>query len=57
MTDLKAMAIYGKTPVLMKITMMYMAVRLDHTSVSEIQDKFNRADLDDNGRISKIEFN
>ena len=51
------MAIYGKTPVLMKITMMYMAVRLDHTSVSEIQDKFNRADLDDNGRISKIEFN
>jgi|ERR1719362_139228 len=51
------MAIYGKTPVLMKITLMYMAVRVDHNSVAEIQDKFNRADLDENGRISKEEFN
>ena len=29
MRDLKAMAIYGKTPVLKKITLMFMAVRLD----------------------------
>ena len=27
--DLKAMAVYGKTPILKKITLMYLAVRLD----------------------------
>lgn len=27
--DLKCMAVYGKTPVLKKITLMYLAVRLD----------------------------
>ena len=32
MKDLKAMAVYGKTPVLRKITQMFMAVRLDHNS-------------------------
>ena len=38
--DLKAMAVYGKTPVLKKITLMYLAVRLDQNSCPEIKDKF-----------------
>ena len=28
-TDLRAMAVYGRTPLLKKITLMYIAVRMD----------------------------
>ena len=55
--DLKAMAVYGKTPVLKKITLMFLAVRLDQNSCPEIKDKFEQADKDDNGLISMEEFN
>ena len=37
---LKSMAIYGKIPVLKKITMMYLAVRLDTSTVTELKMKF-----------------
>lgn len=53
MMDLKAMAVYGKTPVLMKITLMFMAVRLNHSSLEEIRRKFCLADKDQNGLISQ----
>ena len=34
--DLKSMAIYGKTPVLKKITLMYMAVHLNANALPDI---------------------
>ena len=55
--DLKAMAIYGKTPVLKKITQMYLAVRLTQQSCSELKQKFDLADRDGNGTISPAELN
>ncbi len=55
--DLKAMAVYGKKPVLKKLTLMYLAVRLDDTSCKEIEQKFKEADRDENGIISPDEFN
>lgn len=38
--DLKSMAVYGKIPVLKKITMMYLAVRLDARSAETLKGKF-----------------
>ena len=55
--DLKAMAIYGKSPILKKLTLMFMAVRLDNNSCEEIKLKFETTDKDDNGSISPDEFN
>lgn len=55
--DLKSMAIYGKTSILKKITLMYLAVRLDQNSCPEIKQKFEQADRDDNGIINEEEFN
>lgn len=57
MSDLKAMAIYGKTPVLKKITLMFIAARLDQVGIEDIQRKFRGADKDENGLISQEEFN
>ena len=54
---LKAMAVYGKKPVLKKLTLMYVAVRLDEGLCKEIEIKFNDADRDENGIISPDEFN
>lgn len=51
------MAIYGKTPVLKKITLMFLAVRLDKKSLEDIRNKFTAADRDENGLISQGEFN
>jgi len=56
-SDLKAMAIYGKTPVLKKITLMFLAVRLNQKSMADIIRKFLEADKDENGIICKEEFN
>lgn len=55
--DLKAMAVYGKTPVLKKITLMFLAVRLSPTTLPEIKKKFDEADRDDDGLINPLEFN
>lgn len=38
--DLKSMAVYGKIPVLKKITMMYLSVRLDASSSLVLKQKF-----------------
>jgi hypothetical protein len=51
------MAIYGKTPVLKKITLMFLAVRLNQKSMADIIRKFLEADKDENGIICKEEFN
>lgn len=56
-SDLKAMAVYGKKPILKKLTLMYMAVRLDDSQCKEIEKKFTTADRDENGLISQDEFN
>jgi len=55
--DLKAMAVYGKTSILKKITLMFMAVRLDQSAMAEIKVKFTEADKDENGIINVEEFN
>lgn len=57
LSDLKSMAVYGKTPILKKITLMFMATRLDHNSCDEIHQKFLAMDRDQNGMISQEEFN
>ena len=57
MVDLKAMAVYGKTPILKKITLMFLAVRLSPNSLPEIKKKFEAADKDDDGLIDPQEFN
>ena len=46
------MAVYGKTPILKKLTLMFMAVRLDQNTVREIKEKFELADRDENGVIN-----
>ena len=55
-TDLRAMAVYGRTPLLKRITLMYIAVRMDQNSCQDIQNKFDEADKDENGVISEDEF-
>ena len=55
-TDLRAMAVYGRTPLLKKITLLYIAVRMDQNSCQDIQNKFDEADKDENGVISYDEF-
>ena len=55
--DLKAMAVYGKTPMLKKLTLMYMSVHLDEEQCTDIKRKFEAADTDDTGSISPVEFN
>mmetsp|Transcript_12078 Transcript_12078/g.15412 ORF Transcript_12078/g.15412 Transcript_12078/m.15412 type:complete len:127 (+) Transcript_12078:1209-1589(+) len=55
--DLKAMAVYGKTPILKKLTLMYLAVHLDEAACAEIKRKFEAVDRDDSGSISQEEFN
>ena len=52
MSDLKSMAVYGKTPVLKKLVLMFMAVRLDQNTCKDIKYKFETADRDYNGSIS-----
>jgi len=51
------MAVYGKSPILKKLTLMFLAVRLDDKSCAEIKNKFESADRDENGSISPEEFN
>mmetsp|Transcript_47787 Transcript_47787/g.63128 ORF Transcript_47787/g.63128 Transcript_47787/m.63128 type:complete len:199 (+) Transcript_47787:929-1525(+) len=55
--DLKCMSIYGKSAILKKLTLMFLAVRLDDSQCSEIKRKFESCDKDDNGQISHEEFN
>lgn len=54
--DLKAMAVYGKTPILKKLILMFVAVRLNDSSCEAIKKKFEAADRDNNGKISPDEF-
>ena len=51
------MAVYGKIPILKKITLMFLAVTADGSSMVELKRQFEQADGDQNGLISPDEFN
>ena len=50
------MAVYGQTPILKKMTLMFLGSQLNPQLMKVLQEQFESVDRDDSGTISPEEF-
>ena len=55
-SDLRAMSVYGQTPILKKMTLMFIGAHLNPTLLGELKQQFESLDQDDSGTVSLEEF-
>ena len=50
------MAVYGQTPILKKMTLMFLGSQLNPQVMKQLKEQFESVDRDDSGTISPEEF-